>query len=93
MNEVRWRLGRFDDLAIAYRHRGAPGDERVVQGREVGEVTRGWLVIRRRVGSASVGAGRRRTGPLGPTASIPWHRVLRIELDGHVLWERVPRQP
>ncbi|HLE97216.1 MAG TPA: RNA repair domain-containing protein [Candidatus Thermoplasmatota archaeon] len=79
MNEVRWRLGRFEDLVIVYRHRGAPGDVRAVEGRAVREVTRGWLVLERIRG--------------GYSTSIPWHRVVRLELDAHVLWERAPRQP
>lgn len=54
-------------------HRGAPGDTRTASGADVVAVGHGFLELR----------------SLGPMpAMIPYHRILRIEVDGATLWER-----
>ena len=58
---------------IVYRHRGAPGDERAVTGAQVVAIGHGFLEL------ASEGPR---------PAMIPYHRILRIELDGAVVWRR-----
>jgi uncharacterized protein (UPF0248 family) len=69
LDELRWHRQRLGDAVIAYRHRGAPGDERHVRGSDI-------LALRASFFDLPDGA------------SIPYHRVLRIELDGAVVWER-----
>ena len=39
LNELKWREGlTLDDALVTYRHRGAPGDERTISGREIEEL-------------------------------------------------------
>lgn len=75
LNKLRYTGLGLDEVEIAYRHRGAPNDTRVVRGEDVRYVDRGWL----RIGGARGGS------------SIPWHRVLRIERRGEVLFAREGR--
>lgn len=75
LNELRWRHDALGDATVYYRHRGAPGDVADVSGRDI-LATGSWFFERRaRWGSAS----------------IPYHRVLRIERGDDVLWERPTR--
>lgn len=54
-------------------HRGAPGDTRTALGSDILSIGTSFFEI---------------TGH-GPASSmIPYHRVLAIELDGEVVWER-----
>jgi len=62
-------------VTLTYLHRGAPGDERTVRADEVA-VGRGGFDV---------------AAKPGESGSIPWHRALRIERDGEVLWTRAPR--
>jgi uncharacterized protein (UPF0248 family) len=54
-------------------HRGAPDDERAVKGSDIIDIGASFFEL------ASVGPG---------SAMIPYHRVLRIEVDGALVWER-----
>ena len=58
---------------MTYVHRGAPGDVRIVAGSEIAELGPSFMELRSE-------------GPM--PAMIPYHRVLRIELDGSPVWER-----
>ncbi len=72
LNWLKWHERALAEAEIAYVHRGAPGDERVVSGAEVREVG-SWAFV--------LGEGPRE-------ATIPYHRVLRITRRGELLWER-----
>lgn len=72
LNELKWRYGALDEATIAYRHRGAPGDERVVKGDQVLELGRSFFKIQ---------------GPAGGTM-LPYHRVLRIHWGDRPIWQR-----
>lgn len=57
-------------------HRGAPGDERAAKGSDVVDIGASFFELRS-------------VGPL--PAMIPYHRVLRIDVDGSPVWERAPK--
>jgi uncharacterized protein (UPF0248 family) len=71
LNRLKWDAGlpHLEGVAIRYRHRGAPDDEAVLQGKDVLEVGRSFLDL-----------------PEG--GRLPMHRILRIEVDGRVVWDR-----
>lgn len=72
LNRLRWESGEeaaLVDVRIVYRHRGAPRDERSLEGRSILAVGRSFLDL-----------------PEG--VRLPMHRILRIEKDGEVLWDR-----
>ena len=74
LNELRWRHDALAEVQVWYRHRGAPGDRRVVTGDRIRALHRSFLEI---------------DGRWGGTL-IPYHRVLRIERAGRARWTRPP---
>ncbi len=74
LNEIKWRHGALDAVEVTYVHRGAPDGVRVVGGREIVALHHSFLEL---------------AGPRGG-AMIPYHRVVRVERDGAVAWERRP---
>lgn len=83
-NQHKWHRQDLDQLEVRVRHRGAPGDARVVLGAEIREVRPGGLVVEADVqlyadDEAAVTDG---------TVFLPYHRVLRVAAPTGVLWER-----
>lgn len=72
LNELRWRDASLAEAEIWFVHRGAPGDERVVAGKDVARLASWYLVLRDERGDTT----------------IPYHRVFRIARAGEILWER-----
>ncbi len=71
LNEIKWRF----DLArcrVYYIHRGAPGDMKIVEGSEIKDIERGFLILKGDV----------------QDVYIPCHRIFRIEFNNHILFER-----
>jgi len=78
LNELKWREGRdLANAAIWYIHRGAPGDTRIVPGSAV-----------ERLGTSFMEIQAPRERATGGHASIPYHRIYRIDYEGETLWER-----
>jgi len=73
LNKLRWHP-RLDlrDARVTILHRGAPGDVRVIDGGDIRELGRGFMRV---------------ISPEGEVY-IPYHRILRIEAGGGVLWEK-----
>lgn len=69
LNELKWNQQRLDEAVVWFVHRGAPGDERGVPGRDITALRSSFFDLRE-------------------GASIPYHRVLRIEVAGALVWER-----
>ena len=63
---------RFDDLAVEYVDRGAPGDRSMAEGSSIAGLTDQYLEI-------STPAGIK---------CIPYHRLRRIMYRGDIVWER-----
>lgn len=72
LNELRWRHHDLPGALIHYVHRGAPNDERVVEGARVLRLERSFMVLADRHGEAW----------------IPYHRVRLITRNGEIVWER-----
>lgn len=73
LNELKWREDR--DIAkaiIFYVHRGAPKDEKCIDGKEI-----------RELGSSFFSTFE---------ATIPYHRIFRIEYEGTAIFERPGRE-
>ena len=65
---------RYDlgDSRVFYIHRGAPGDIRIVEGKGIKNIDRSFLVLE--------GAEQ--------DVYIPYHRIVRIEFEGQIIFER-----
>ena len=73
LNKLKW--GGEDELQsakVTILHRGAPNDKRVIEGSDIIELERGFMHV---------------VSPEGEV-EIPYHRILRIEARGRVLWEK-----
>lgn len=78
LNELKWREGRdLSEATIWYVHRGAPGDARVVRGDAVEALGPSFMQVRAPDARAT-----------GGHASIPYHRVFRIDYRGAPVWRR-----
>lgn len=72
LNKLKWGGGGLQRARVTILHRGAPDDKRVIEGNDILELGRGFI----RVASAE------------GEVDIPYHRILRIEAQGQILWEK-----
>ena len=72
LGRLLWR-GGLERAEVVILHRGAPGDRKVIPGRQVTSVKRGYLLYRNDSGEEII---------------IPLHRVLEVRLNGETLWKR-----
>jgi uncharacterized protein (UPF0248 family) len=70
-NEIKWRFD-LSRCKIYYIHRGAPGDVKIVEGSEIKNIDRSFLILEGAV----------------EDVYIPYHRIFRIEFDGAPVYER-----
>ena len=70
---------RFDlsKCRVYYIHRGAPGNVRAVDGSAIKSIERGFLVLEGQPHEVY----------------IPYHRIIRIDYNGRVVFERTERAP
>jgi hypothetical protein len=68
---------RFDlnRCKVYYIHRGAPGDVKMIEGSIIKNIERGFLVLEGVV----------------EDVYIPYHRIIRIEYDTQIIFERKKR--
>lgn len=73
LSKLKWDPSfKLEDAEVTILHRGAPGDRRTFKGGDILELGRGFMRVRSPEGEVE----------------IPYHRVLRIEARGRVLWEK-----
>lgn len=72
LNELKWHHDALDEVTVVYVHRGAPGDVASFEGRAILDLGRSFVEVE---------------GPAGGTM-LPYHRIVRIERAGEVVWER-----
>lgn len=77
LNKLKWTPGScFDDVKVWYIHRGAPDDSRMVTGAQISSLGRRFFELV----PATFGAER--------STSIPYHRVLRIDYQGKMMFKK-----
>ena len=72
LNKLKWGGGDIRGARLTILHRGAPSDRRIIEGSDILELGRGFMRV---------------VSPEGEV-EIPYHRILRIEASGRVLWEK-----
>lgn len=72
LNRLKWYENKLGEAVITVVHRGAPGDRRQIEGRQIQELGKGFMVVEEPEGEAY----------------IPYHRILKIEAGGKTIWER-----
>ncbi|MCZ7372704.1 MAG: RNA repair domain-containing protein [Candidatus Methanoperedens sp.] len=76
LNEIKWRFD-LGKCKVYYIHRGAPGDMRVVDGTEIKNIGRGFLILK----------------GVEQDVYIPYHRIFRIDFEDQTIFERAHRKP
>ncbi|MCZ7362634.1 MAG: RNA repair domain-containing protein [Candidatus Methanoperedens sp.] len=76
LNEIKWRFD-LGKCKVYYIHRGAPGDIRVVDGTEIKNIERGFLILK----------------GVEQDVYIPYHRIFRIDFEDQTIFERAARKP
>jgi uncharacterized protein (UPF0248 family) len=72
LNRLKWGSRKLHRTRVTILHRGAPNDRRSIGGEEILKLGRSFMRVRSLEGEVE----------------IPYHRVLRIEVDGRTVWER-----
>ena len=73
LNKLKW-TGRLKYSELVILHRGAPGNKKLILGRDITEIKKSHFMYREE--------GRKEE------TYIPMHRVLRVLLEDKVIWER-----
>lgn len=74
LNRLKWDPKfKLESAKVTILHRGAPGDTRLIGGNEVLSMGRGFMRV---------------LSPEGEV-DIPYHRVLKIEVNGKVIWKKL----
>jgi uncharacterized protein (UPF0248 family) len=73
LNKLRWHT-KFNlrDAKVTIVHRGAPGDVKVIEGKDIRELGPAFMRVLTPEGEVQ----------------IPYHRILRIEAQGRTLWRK-----
>jgi len=71
LNEIKWRFD-LNRCKVYYIHRGAPGDEMMIEGSIIKNIERGFLVLE----------------GVDEDVYIPYHRIFRIEYNSQIIFER-----
>lgn len=73
LNKLKW-TGKLANARIIIRHRGAPNDEKLVLGKDIIEVHKAYFLCT--------------DSKTGEETHIPMHRILKIESEDRLLWEK-----
>ncbi|MFH0956788.1 MAG: RNA repair domain-containing protein [Candidatus Aenigmatarchaeota archaeon] len=71
LNRLKWE-GKLSLCRVKILHRGAPGDEKAVEGRDIREVKKSYFTYE----------------SVGKETFIPLHRVRKIECAGETVWKK-----
>ena len=72
LDKLKWAEGKLKTCVITIVHRGAAGNFRKIKGSDIVSTDRSFMYVRS-------GA---------ETVAIPYHRIVRIEVEGKCIWER-----
>lgn len=73
LDELKWHPEKkLDEARITYIHRGAPGDEMTIKGRDIVRLEKSYFIIMRNE----------------METSIPFHRIKKIQVSGNVIYKK-----
>lgn len=72
LNRLKWYEKKLERASVTIIHRGAPGDQRELRGADIRDLGKGFMCV---------------NAPEGEV-EIPYHRIIKIEVDGKTVWER-----
>jgi uncharacterized protein (UPF0248 family) len=72
LDKLKWAEGKLEASTITIVHRGATGNIRKIKGSDIVSTNRSFMYVQ---------SGRE-------IVAIPYHRVIKIEVEGKCIWER-----
>lgn len=72
LDKLKWAEGKLENSVITIIHRGTSGNVRKIRGSDIVSTDRSFMYVR---------CGNE-------TIAIPYHRVIKIEVEGKCIWER-----
>jgi uncharacterized protein (UPF0248 family) len=88
-NEIKWRFD-LSRCSFYYVHRGAPGDVKAGDGRDIKTIGRAFLTLK--IPSNNLDQGIRNFQTLkvheDREVHIPYHRIIKIIFDDKIVFER-----
>jgi uncharacterized protein (UPF0248 family) len=72
LGKLLWK-GGLGKAEVVILHRGAPGNKKIIFGRDISEVKRSYFVYRNQAGEET---------------TIPIHRILEVRHEGKQVWKR-----
>jgi len=71
LNEVKWKYHELSRCKIHYINRGSPGDVAIVEGSQIREIDKGFLILE----------------GIPYEKYIPYHRIIKIDFKGQTIFE------
>ncbi len=76
LNKLKWHPDEdIEEAEVTIIHRGAPRDRKTIEGNDIGDIGSEFFEIKLNENSVR----------------IPYHRILKIEKDGEIIWENLPK--
>ena len=72
LNRLKWCEKTLERATVTIVHRGAPADIKEIAGNRIKRLGRGFMTVEQP----------------GGEVEIPYHRIVKIALNGKVVWER-----
>ncbi len=75
LNKLKWHPEKkLEDAKIIIRHRGAPRDQKTIEGKDIEDLGSGFMKVKSDF----------------KTVKIPYHRILKIKKAGETIWKESP---
>ena len=71
LNEIKWKGHRLSKCKVYYINRGSPGDIAMVEGSQIKDINKRFLVLE----------------GIPQETCIPYHRITKIEYDNKIVFE------
>lgn len=71
LNEIKWKGHHLSKCKIYYIDRGSPGDISIVEGSQIKDINKRFLILE----------------GIPQEKCIPYHRITKIEYDNEIIFE------
>lgn len=73
LNKLKWHPDlNLNEAEVTIVHRGAPGNKRTIEGKNILDLGSGFMLVKRD----------------NEEAEIPYHRILKIETPEEIIWQK-----
>lgn len=76
LNEIKWTGRDLSECKIYYINRGSPNDTAVVEGSQIKEIDKGFLILE----------------GIPYETYIPYHRIIRMEYEDQIIFEKTKKK-